>query len=315
MIIDLHTQVWSSLDQLGSEIAQRVRNTTTEQWGQLDGSPEAHEGAMSFVSGSLVFGFRSDRLGGHVPNEYIADFVARDPDRRAGVASIDPMHDDVLDQVDAALGMGFVGMTVSPASQGFHPSHSDAMCVYERCVAAGVPLFVTLGDPLTSSAMLEFARPAMWDEVARTFPQLPIVINQLGQPWVDETLLLLGKHENVFADISGVARRPWQLYNALVSATSFGVMHKLLFASGYPRETPAKTIESLYTVNTFSHGTHLPSVPRSQIRGIIERDSLSLLGIEASMFSSGTTSAAAASSRAVGNREAPAEPLTEVNSR
>lgn len=283
MIIDLHTQVWSNLDQLGREVAQRTREKLTERWGQFDGSTASHEDAMSCVDGSLVFGFRSDRLDARVPNEFIADFVARDPKRRAGVAGIDPMSDDVLDQLEAAMGMGFVGVTVSPASQGFHPSHSDAMCVYERCVAAGLPLFVTLGDPMASSAMLEFGRPAMWDEVARAFPQLPIVINQLGHPWVDESLLLLGKHENVFADISGVAARPWQLYNALLNALSFQVMDKLLFGSGFPRETPAKTIETLYTINGFSHGTHLPSIPRSMIRSIIERDSMARLGIEASV--------------------------------
>ncbi len=283
MIIDLHTQVWSNLDQLGREVAQRTREKLTERWGQFDGSPASHEEAMSCVDGALVFGFRSDRLGAQVPNEFIAEFVARDPKCRAGIAGIDPMGEDATDQFEAAIGMGFVGVTVSPASQGFHPVHSEAMCIYERCVAAGVPLFVTLGDPLASSAMLEFGRPAMWDEVARTFPQLPIVINQLGHPWIDETLLLLGKHENVFADISGVSARPWQLYNALLNALGFQVMDKLLFGSGFPRETPAKTIETLYTINSFSHGTHLPSIPRSLIRGIIERDSLARLGIEASV--------------------------------
>jgi predicted TIM-barrel fold metal-dependent hydrolase len=283
MIIDLHTQVWSNLDQLGREVAERVRQSMTQRWGQLDASPPAHEAAMGYVDGSLVFGFRSDRLGACVPNEFIAEFVSRDPRRLAGVAGIDPMSDDGVDQFDRAMALGMVGVTVSPASQGFHPAHSDAMLIYERCVQSGVPLFVTLGDPLAGSAMLEFARPAMWDEVARSFPQLPIVITQLGHPWIDETLLLLGKHDNMYADISGVASRPWQLYNALVAANSFGVMSKLLFGSGFPRETPAKTIESLYTVNTFSHGTHLPSVPRSQIRGIIERDALATLGIEASV--------------------------------
>lgn len=284
MIIDLHTQVWSNLDQLGPQVAERTRNKLLERWGQFDGSPASHEEAMTCVDGALVFGFRSQRLGAHVPNEFIADFVARHPRGRLGVAAVDPMCDDAREQFDAAMGMGFVAVTMSPASQGFHPSHSQAMCIYERCVAAGVPLFVTLGDPLASSAMLEFGRPAFWDEVARMFPQLPIVINQLGHPWIDETLLLLGKHENVYADISGVASRPWQLYNALLNALGFGVMDKLLFGSGFPRETPAKAIETLYTINTFSHGTHLPAIPRAQIRSIIERDSLARLGIEASVY-------------------------------
>ena len=49
-------------------------------------------------------------------------------------------------------------------------------------------------------------------------PGLRMVVAQLGQPWVDETIVMLGKHGNVFADVSGLLGRPWQAYNALVSA-------------------------------------------------------------------------------------------------
>jgi hypothetical protein len=33
-------------------------------------------------------------------------------------------------------------------------------------------------------------------------------------------------------------------------------------------------------VNSYSHGTQLPSIPRALLRGIVERDALSELGIE-----------------------------------
>jgi hypothetical protein len=283
MIIDLHTHVWSSADQLGPEMAGRLRARQTERWATYDASPAAHEQAMTCVTGSLVMGFRADRLGARIPNEYIAEFVGRNPRRRIGVAGIDPMAEDALDQVDAAVGLGLLGVTVSPACQGFHPAHSDAMRVYERCHELGLPLFVSAEEPLTSAAVLEFARPAHWDEVARAFPALPVVIARIGHPWIDETLILLEKHNNVYADVSGVASRPWQLFNALLNAASFGVMHKLMFGSGFPHDSPARTIESLYTINAHSHATQLPSIPRSQIRSIVERDSLQCLGIESEM--------------------------------
>lgn len=235
---------------------------------------------MTCVDGALVIGFRSDRLEAQIPNEYIADFVAKDPHRRIGAAGIDPMSDDAMDEFDAAIDLGLAAIAISPACQGFHPAHSAAMRIYERCVETSMPLFVTLNTPLTATAELEFARPAHWDEVARAFPDLPIVIGQLGHPWVDEMLMLLGKHQNIWADISFVASRPWQLYNALLNALSFSVMDRLLFGSGFPHEMPARAIESLYRVNTFSHGTQLPAVPRAQIRGIVERDAIACLGIE-----------------------------------
>jgi len=283
MIIDSHTHVWLSLDQLGREVAQRLRASQAARWGHLDASPGAHEKAMGCVDGAVVIGFRSERLEACIPNEYVAAYVARDPRRRIGIGGVDPMSPDAADQFDAALGLGLAGIAVSPACQGFHPAHSAAMLIYERCTAAGLPLFVTLNHPLTATSEIEFARPGLWDEVARSFPNLPIVIGQLGHPWIDETLLLLGKHENVWADISGVVSRPWQLYNALLNAQSFGVMHKLAFGSGFPMETPAKAIETVYSINTYSHGTQLPAVPRAQLRSVVERDVIGCLGFDADL--------------------------------
>ena len=89
---------------------------------------------------------------------------------------------------------------------------------------------------------------------------------------------LLGKHPNVFADVSGLLSRPWQAYNALVAAYQYQVIDKLLFGSDFPYTTVADCIEALYSINQFAQGTNLPVVPRESLRGIVERDTLSLLG-------------------------------------
>jgi hypothetical protein len=283
MTIDVHCRVWSGLDQLGGEISAQLRRRQVEDWGQLDASPAAQERASSSVGASIVLGLRATRLGACVPNEFIADFVAKDPRRRIGVGGIDPTEPGAMDQLEAAVAMGLSGVTVSPPLQGFHPAHSDAMRLYDRCVELGFPVFVSGLSAFAASAQLEFARPALWDEVARSFPRLPIVIGQLGHPWVDETLLLLQKHENVWSDVAEVASRPWQLYGALLNAASLGVMPKLLFGSNFPFQAPTKTIEALYSVNALASGTQLPTIPRSLICGIVERDAMTCLGLDASV--------------------------------
>jgi predicted TIM-barrel fold metal-dependent hydrolase len=194
---------------------------------------------------------------------------------------IDPMSADALSQIEQGINLGLQGVTVSPTCQGFHPSHSSAMRVYEKCAEKSLPLFVANLDPLTPNSVLEYSRPALWDEVAVAFPELPIVIGQLGHPWIDETLVMVSKHSHVFTDISGVVSRPWQLYTALLSAASLSVMDRLLFGSGFPYESPTGAIESIYSVNAFSHGASLPTIPRAMLSQIVERDSLSCLGIEA----------------------------------
>src|SRR5258706_12199382 len=142
-----------------------------------------------------------------------------------------------------------------------------------------MPVPVPPGSQFAEQAKLGFPRPYLWDEVARAYPGVRIVLAQLGQPWVDETICLLGKHANVYADVSGLLRRPWQAYNALVSAFQYGVIDKLLFGSDFPYTDAAECIETLYSLNQIAHGTNLPVVPREALRGIVERDTLTLLGL------------------------------------
>ena len=121
----------------------------------------------------------------------------------------------------------------------------------------------------------------MLDEVAMTFPDLKIIIGSMGQPFVDQTLCMVAKHPNVYADLTVDPSKKWKLYNIVVSANESSVMDKLLFGSGAPNAEPGNCIETLLGFNKLFAGTDLPSVPREKIRSIIERDTLALLGIKA----------------------------------
>lgn len=284
MIIDLHTRAWKTPEQLGQVLWDQIARRHSGRWLRVDATPSAVSSAVECVGGAAVLGFRSDLLGACVPHEYIAECVRSAPQRLIGFGGVDPMAPDPLGQVDRAMSLGLAGVTVSPASQGFHPAHSVAMRLYERANQLGLPLISARCGPLAAPAILEFDRPAAWDEVARSFPRLPIVLSGLGWPWIDECLELLAKHENVFADLAGFASRPWDLHQALLGASSHGVLEKILFASGFPFEQPARMIECIYSLHTFAHGTQLPTVPRAALRAIVERDALKALGIDAPGF-------------------------------
>lgn len=312
MIIDCNTRIWSSSEQLGREMSDSLRRLEAEHETRIDAGLEAHERSMQCVDAVFVAGFTSGLLGASVPDEYIATYCRRKPGR-IGVASIDPMQANAPDRLERASELGLQAVSVSPAGQGFHPAHSRAMEIYERATELGMPILVTNPWPMTRSAQLEFGRPALWDEVARALPNMPLLIGQMGYPWIDESMMLLAKHERVFADISGVVSRPWQLYNALLTARSLGVMSRLLFGSGFPFETPTHAIETLYSLGTFSQGTPLPAVPRTLINGIVERDAFACLGLEPSSASSAApegrseASAAPMSSPRAQSREMPGQ--------
>ena len=280
MTVDLNTRTWTSPAQLGKEASDRLRSAQSDHWLRTDHGIEALNSELDCVDIAVLHGFRSVALDANVPSEYIADLVSRQPERLVGIAGIDPVAPGALNEIDRIIEIGLSGITVSPSMQGVHPTHSSAMRIYELCETRGLPLFVSKPDIHLSSSVMDFDRPGSWDEVARNFPKLKIVIGSLGFPWIDETLTLIQKHDCIHADLSLVVSRPWQVRDALLNAHAMGVMDKILFASGWPATTPAKAIETLYSLNTYSQGTALPSVPRSEIRQIIERDSLEVLGIE-----------------------------------
>ena len=279
MIIDAQTRIWPSVDRLGRESADIARREQATRWIRESADPGQLELDLDPIDAALVFGYRCERQDSTIANEWIAEVVGRSRNRLMGVAGIDPMSTDALEEIDRAVDMGFVGVTVCPSDQGFHPTNSTAMRVWERCQHLGFPIFVSRPGPPCPGAILEFDRPLNWDEVARSIPELPIVLGGIGTPWVEETLLLLQKHPRIFADTAGLIRRPWHLFQALLGASSMGVTDKVLFASGWPVETPSKAIETIYSVNSFSQGTQLPSIPRPQLRAIVERDLPTVLGL------------------------------------
>jgi uncharacterized protein len=293
MIVDCHTHIWQSPDQLGQwDMGDSARSSRQPRparfspsgkanWRSVPAADADHHWAQnSLVDKSIVLGFKSKYLQAEVPNSYVAQYVNRFPQKLIGFAGVDPTERSAVDELRAAhFDLKLRGVTLSPANQDFHPSDSRAMRVYAEAERLGMPILLHPVGQYSEQSKLEFARPYLFDEVARTFPKLRLVIAQLGQPWVDETICLLGKHANVYADVSGLLSRPWQAYNALILAHQSQVIDKLLFGSDFPYTAVTDCIETLYSINQLAQGTNLPVVPREALRGIVERDALGLLGL------------------------------------
>ena len=242
--------------------------------------PEHHLAQSTGVDKSFVLGFKSRYLRAEIPNRFVSEYVNRFPQKLVGFAGIDPTESSAVDELRVAKNeLKLRGVTISPANQDFHPTDSRAMAVYAEAEKLGMPVLIHPVGQFTEQSKLEYARPYQLDEIARVFPRLPIIVAQMGQPWVDETIVLLGKHHNVFADVSGLLSRSWQAYNALVAAHQNQVIDKLLFGSDFPYTSATDCIESLYSINQLAQGTNLPTVPREALRGIVERDTMGLLGL------------------------------------
>ncbi len=215
-------------------------------------------------------------------NKGLAEYVNKHKEKMVGFAVIEPIQDKIsvnnLKPIKDKLGLK--GVVLHCSACGLHPAHSRAMRFYESAQELGLPVFFHNSDgALGADAVLDYAQPYLLDEVARGFAALKIIIGNMGRPFVEQTLLMVAKHENVYADLTIKPSNVWQTYNTVVAAYERGVMDKLLFGSGFPLGNAGQCIETLLGFNMLLADTNLPTVPRGSIRNIIERDTLELLGI------------------------------------
>jgi uncharacterized protein len=213
-------------------------------------------------------------------NKDLAQFLDKRPNL-IGFGLVHPLLDNIGTRSLASLrDLGLQGLVVYCCSGNFHPTHTRAMRLYEGAVELNLPIFFHNCTPMANQDILEYAQPLLLDEAARTFPTLRMIIGNMGLPFLSQTLCLLAKHEHVYADLSILPSRSWEVFNLIVQSFEAGVMDKLLFGSGYPTAIPGNCIETLLGFNRMMSGTNLPIVPREKLRAIIERNTLGLLGLK-----------------------------------
>ncbi len=279
MIVDLDMRIWPRTEELGDELAAAVRRLGSTRWVQPDASPDAFAVAARGVDAGLVLGFESGLLRAGISDTLMRAAAERSAGRVFLGLAVDPLSASASARVESARKDGYSAIWMDCALQGFNPTDTRAMRVFDRAEAQQLPVMLGWSGPVPASARLEFGRPYLLDEVARAFPRLSIVVSGFGAPFHSETIALLAKHDRVFTTTAGVAARPWELMQTLQSCRDHGVEHKVLFASGFPFDLPTRAIEAIYSVNSMLSASSLPNIARSVLREIVERDSISLLGL------------------------------------
>jgi predicted TIM-barrel fold metal-dependent hydrolase len=278
MIVDCHTHLWKA-ENWSEDMAQEAAIARARP-AMIEIDEDAHWLAMKAVDRAIVFGFRAQHAGLVVPNELIASYVAKHPEKLIGFACIDPNEPNYLEQMHQAFeDLELRGLKLAPIYQNFHPMDDRLQPVYAYCEENHLPVIVHQGATFSRRAPLKYALPIQLEEVAMRYPNLKIVIAHMGHPWIDDTVVLIRKQPNVYADISALHYRPWQFYNGLISAIEYGAVNKLLFGSDYPFTTPGESLKALRDVNHIVGHSGLPRVSDDVISQISESNSTKLLGL------------------------------------
>lgn len=166
-------------------------------------------------------------LGQKIDNEYIAEVVRRYPDRIIGFAEVNPRDPDAVPVLRRCVEeYGLRGLKLHPTMHGYHfVDHALLDPIFAACGDLGIPILVNaLDDP--------FVTPLGIEEIARGFPEVPVLIAHMGTVWnVVEAILVARRTPNIYLETSST-----QLLEVKMAYRDAGA-HKLVMGTDWPGST------------------------------------------------------------------------------
>jgi hypothetical protein len=279
-MIDIHTHIYER---------RHWRDETVEQveacYGNCDiwhCPPEEHwEEVAQKVDRAAVFAMMMNATGMVVPNEYIHDYVSQHPEKLVGVASVDPNEPDCIELLEHTIkNLGFRALKLSGAYQDFNPADTRHDPLYQKALDLDIPIIWHQATTMYAATPLKWSNPILIDEVAQRFPDLIQMLCHIGHPWCEDAVMVVRKHKNVYADMSGFGFRRLRFYTALATAIEYDVAHKIFFGSDYPFAKVDDSVQYLYDAANLAKQAGLPPIPESFIEEMLARDSMKILGMD-----------------------------------
>jgi hypothetical protein len=278
MITDLHTHYWNP-GEIGPELYRDLAQAKIPA-DTISMTSESHLMATAAVDRAVVFGLRARLSGMNISNDTVKAQVNLAPDRLVFFTSVDPSEDGFMEELARThRDLDARGIKLGPIYQGVHPADNRFRLIYTYAERHGLPIVIHMATTFSSDAPLDYANPLHMDMIAGDYPKLKIILAHLGHPWIGETISIIRRRRNVYADISALYYRPWQFYNAMRLLVEYGASHKVFFGSDFPFTLPGDSVNGVRNVNHIIRRSGLPTVPGEIIEDILHRDTLGILGI------------------------------------
>lgn len=279
-IIDIHSHYWRYPEHFQEDFRSQAKRARAGVEVDLTVTWNSYAQSAPTDVRTVVFGGKAKLSGLWVDDADIADYVSQQPEKLIGFLSLDPTQPGWQQELQFGhQELGLRGIKLLPMYAGFRPDDERLNPLWDYASRNQLPVLLHTGTTFISQAPLEFTLPRLLDTVAIRFPELRLILAHLGHPFEGECVAVIRKHPNVYADVSALHYRPWQLYNSLMLVQEYGVWHKLLFGTDYPFTTVNDSLAGLRSLNNQLEGTRMPRLNTEAIEAMISRDSLSLLGL------------------------------------
>jgi hypothetical protein len=281
MIVDVHSHAWRFPQVFTDVFRAQARRARAGVEVDLTTCYDDYRRACPLETRSIVFGGKARLSGVWVDDRHIAQQVAAHPESLIGFLSVDPTQPGWQRELEEGhRDLGLRGVKLLPMYAGFTPDDPRLDPLWTYASRHGLPVLLHTGTTFIAQAPLDCTLPRLLDRVAIRFPEVKIIMAHLSHPYEHECVVVIRKHPNVYADVSALHYRPFQLYHSLMLAQEYGVWHKLLFGSDYPFTTVNASLQGIRGLNRMLEGTALPRLDPDQIEAMIHRDALTLLGLE-----------------------------------
>jgi uncharacterized protein len=181
------------------------------------------------------FGIERGLVAVDPSDEMVLAALREYPDRLSGSLMVDPNRamDAVRELERAVSELGIIAAQYMPA--GVVPpvpiNDKKAYPIYAKCVELDIPIFVNGGVPGPRVPM-DSQYPGHVDEVCWFFPDLKFVFRHCCEPWVDLTIKLMLKWENLYYSTTAFA--PKYYPKAIIDYANTRGADKVLYGGYHP---------------------------------------------------------------------------------
>ena len=280
MIVDVHSHFWEYPRDFTADFRDQARRARAGAEVDLTVRYEDYRAFSSADVRTVVFGGKARRSGVWVDDRHVAAYVAAHPEVLVGFLSVDPTQPGWEAELrDGHEALGLRGVKLLPMYAGFRPDDDRLEPLWRYAAKHRLPVLLHTGTTFVSQAPLDCTLPRHLDAVAIRHPDVTLILAHLGHPYEGECVAVIRKHPNVYADISALHYRPFQLYHSLMLVQEYGVWDKVLFGTDYPFTTVNATLAGLRGLNQMLDGTNLPRLDETKLEAMIARDGLAVLGL------------------------------------
>jgi predicted TIM-barrel fold metal-dependent hydrolase len=206
-------------------------------------------------------------------NDIISGFQDEHPDKIIGFAGVNPWEGEpaVKELERAIVELGLRGLKLFPTYHNYSPDDKSLVYpIYEKADELEIPVMIHQSFTSVPGAPMKFQHPYLLDDVARDFKDLKVIIAHFGTPWVNEAMCVVGRHKNVYADISwylGI-ETSWELLRQLLRCPRYGCHYEKLFYGTDNYLTPEENLRKLSGLNDVAERMEYPKIPKKAIEGI-----------------------------------------------